>query len=151
MFLVFIRSCCRPSEKASILLKNSLVFFEEYYDKFYNSYLVNHLSFFFPYYTVNFLSPLSCLLPNYSSLKLCKGKSVLLLRMLQPVFVIVSMTQYLEDFNLQIPYDHICRRSIKIQSHFFKLYFRTSRSSPYNFPFAILVSSKPKQISMKKL
>ena len=66
------------------------------------------------------------------------------------VFVIVSMTQYAENFNLQIPHDHICRRSLTIQFCSMKLYFTTSGCFPYNFAFVILVSSKPKQICMKK-
>ena len=70
-------------------------------------------------------------------------------QMLQPVFIIVSMTIYVENFNLQIAHDHICRHSLKIQSHSLKLYFRTDRSSPYNFPFLSLVSSKSKQIGIK--
>ena len=59
------------------------------------------------------------------------------------------MTQYVENFNLQIPHDHICRGSLKIQSRSLRLYFRTGRSSPYNFPFPSLVS-KPKQICIRK-
>ena len=62
----------------------------------------------------------------------------LLFQMLLPVFVIASMTKYVENFNLQIPLDHICQCSLKIQSRSLKLYFRTSRSSPYNFPFVSL-------------
>ena len=58
----------------------------------------------------------------------------------QPVFVIVSMTQYVENFNLQILHYHICRGSLKNQSHPLRLYFRNGQSSPYNFPFTNLVS-----------
>ena len=43
------------------------------------------------------------------------------------------MTQYAENFSLQIPHDHICRRSLKIQSRSLKLYFGTGRTFPYNF------------------
>ena len=59
IFVLFIWSCCRRSEKVlSILLKNSScyshsqTFFEEYYNKFCNSYLAKHHSFlvFFPLY-----------------------------------------------------------------------------------------------------
>ena len=67
----------------------------------------------------------------------------MLFRRLEPVFVIFSMTQYVENFNLQIPHDHTCRRSLKIQSRSLNLYFRTGRSSPCNFYFVGLVSSKP--------
>ena len=56
------------------------------------------------------------------------------------------MTQYLENVNLQIPHDHICQRCLKIQSRSLKLYFRTGRSSPYNFPFVTLVLSKPNML-----
>ena len=65
------------------------------------------------------------------------------------VIVIVSMTQYAEKFNLQIPREHFHQRSLKIQSPSLKLYVRTGRSSPYNFPFVSLVYSKSKQISTK--
>ena len=61
-------------------------------------------------------------------------------QMLYRVFVIVSMNQYVESFNLLIPHDHICRYSLKIQSHVLKLYFRTGPSSPFSFPFVSLVS-----------
>ena len=67
------------------------------------------------------------------------------------VFIIVSVTQYEGNVNLQISFDHICRRSLKMQSRSLKLYFRTGRNSKYNFPFVSLVSSKPKQICLKKL
>ena len=60
------------------------------------------------------------------------------------------MTQYAEKFNLQIAHDDICWNSLKIQFLSLKFYFRTGRSSPYNFPFVSLVSSKPKQICIKK-
>ena len=66
------------------------------------------------------------------------------------VFAVVSITQYEEDFNLQIPHGHICRRSLKIQSRSLKLYFETGCSPPYNFPFVSLFSSKPKRILMYK-
>ena len=69
--------------------------------------------------------------------------------MMQLVFIIDSMTQYVENFNLQIPYDHICLHSLKIQSRSLKLYFRTDRSSPNSFPFLRLVLSKSKQICIK--
>ena len=59
------------------------------------------------------------------------------------------MTQYVENFNLQIPHDHICWRSLKIKSRSLKLYFRVSRSSPYNVHFVSLVSSKAKQMCIK--
>ena len=59
--------------------------------------------------------------------------------MLQPVFVIVCMTQDIEKFNLQILHDRICRRGLKIQFQSLNLYFRGSRISPYNFSFVILV------------
>ena len=65
--------------------------------------------------------------------------------------VIVSMTQYVDNFNLQIPYDHICRRNLKIQSRSLNLYFGTGRTFPYNFSCVNLVSTKPKQITVKKL
>ena len=74
----------------------------------------------------------------------------LLFRMLQPVFMIVIMTQYLENVNLQIPHDHICQRCLKIQSRYLKLYFRTGRSSPYNFLFLSLVLSNSNQIFITK-
>ena len=61
------------------------------------------------------------------------------------------MTQCLENFNLQIAHDHISRRSLKIQSHSLKFYFRTGQSSWYNFPFVSSVSSKLKQIYIKKI
>ena len=48
--------------------------------------------------------------------------------------VIVSMTQYVENFNLHIPHDCICQRSLKIHSLSLKLYFRTGQSTPYSFP-----------------
>ena len=41
------------------------------------------------------------------------------------------MTQYAENFNLKIPYDHICWYTLKILSRFLKLYFRTDRSSKH--------------------
>ena len=59
------------------------------------------------------------------------------------------MTQYKENFNVQISHDGICRGSLKIQFRLLRLYFRTGRSSPDNFPFASLVS-KPKQICITK-
>ena len=102
-------------------------------------------SWYFFHYNVNLLLPLSCLLPSQTSLKLCKRKSDLLFRMLQLVFVIVSMTQYVQNFNLQI--DHICWRSLTTKSRSLKLYFR---SFPYSFPFVSLISLKPKQIRIKK-
>ena len=71
--------------------------------------------------------------------------------MLQPVFVIVNMAQYVENFNLQIPHDHICRWNLEIQSLVLKLDFRTGGSSPYNLLFVRLVSSKSKQICKKWL
>ena len=65
--------------------------------------------------------------------------------MLKPAFIIVSMPQYVEDSNLQIPHDHICRRSLQIQSRSLNLYILiTDRTSPYNFPFVNLVSPKQK-------
>ena len=124
--------------------------FVEYYDKFHNGYDVKHHSFlvFFVILSV------SCrnLVVYYLNkpLKLCKRKSDLLFQILQPVFAIASVTHYVEIFNWQIPHDHICRRSLKIQSCSWKLYFRTGRSSPYNFPCVSLVSSKPKQRSLKE-
>ena len=60
------------------------------------------------------------------------------------------MTQYVQNFNLQIPHDHTCRGSLKIQSRSSRLYFKTGRSCLYNFPLASLVS-KPKQIFTRKL
>ena len=69
--------------------------------------------------------------------------------MLQPVFVIENMTQYVQNFNLLIPHDHTCWCSLKIQSRSLKLYFGTGRNSPYNFPFVSLVLLKPKQIRIK--
>ena len=45
-------------------------------------------------------------------------------------------------------HDRICRRSLKIQSRSLKLYFRTSRSSPYNFPFESLKEKKEKEPEM---
>ena len=69
--------------------------------------------------------------------------------MLWLVFAIVCLTQYVENFNLQIPHDHISWRSLKIQSRSLKLYFTTRQSFPYNSPFESLVSSKPKQIFTK--
>ena len=59
------------------------------------------------------------------------------------------MIQYVENFNLLIPHDDICLGNLKIQSRSLRLYFRTGRSSPYNFPFAGLVSN-PKKICIKK-
>ena len=59
------------------------------------------------------------------------------------------MTQHVENFNLQTPRDHIFWRSLKIQSRSLKLCIRAGRSSPYDFPFVSLVSSKPKQICIK--
>ena len=61
------------------------------------------------------------------------------------------MTQYVDSFNLQIPNDHICRRSLKIQSRSLNLYFGTGRTFPSNFYCASLVSTKPKQITIKKI
>ena len=76
------------------------------------------------------------------------------------VFAVVSITQYDEDFNLQIPYGHIYPRSLKIQSRSLKLYFETGFSPPYYFetgfsppyyfPFVSVFSSKPKRILMYK-
>ena len=60
------------------------------------------------------------------------------------------MTEYAENFNLQIPHNHIRRRSLKIHFPSLKLYFRSGQSSPYIFPFVSLVFSKPKQICIKK-
>ena len=95
-----------------------LVFFEKYYDKIHNSYLAKYHSFFvfFSFYC-QFVPKcnLVVLSPNKTSLKLCKRKSDLLSRMLKAVFVIVSMTQYVENFNLKIPHGHVCRRCLKIQ------------------------------------
>ena len=62
-----------------------------------------------------------------------------------------QMTQYVDNSNLQIQHDNICWRRLKIESRSLMLYFRTGRSSPYNFPYVSLVSSELKQISMKKL
>ena len=70
--------------------------------------------------------------------------------MLQPAFFIVNMTQYVENFNLQTPQDHICRHSQIIQPSSSKLYFRAGGSSQYNFLIVSLVSSKTKQICIKK-
>ena len=77
------------------------------------------------------------------------AKSDLLFRILQPVFVTVCMAQYVANFNLQILYDLICRRSLKIQSRSLKLHFKTGRNSPFKFPFVSLTSWKPKQICIK--
>ena len=57
----------------------------------------------------------------------------------------VHMTQYVENFKLQIPHHHICWHSLNI--HFvlwrpLKIYFRATWNSPYK--------SKPNQISIKK-
>ena len=60
------------------------------------------------------------------------------------------MTQYKENFNVQISHDHICRGSLKIQFRSLGLYFRTGRSSPDNSSFASLVS-KPKQLCIIKV
>ena len=105
---------------------------------------------YFFHCTVNLLLPLNCLLLNKTPLKLCKRKSNFLFRMLYPVFVVVSMAQHVENFDMEISHDHICQRSLKIQFRSLKLHFRTGRSSPYNFPFVSLVLSKPKQICIKK-
>ena len=105
-----------------------------------------HFWYFF-HYIINLLLPLYYY--KQTSLKLCKHESDLLFRILYPVFVIVSMTQYVKNFNLQIPHDRICRHSLDVLSSSLKLYFRTGRSSPYNQLFVGLVSSKPKQISTK--
>ena len=92
------------------------------------------------YHTVSLLLLLSCLLTNETFGKLYKRKLDLLFQMLRPIFFIVSITQYVENFNLQIPHYHIFRGSLKIQSRSLRLYFRKGRSSPYNFSFASLVS-----------
>ena len=147
IFLLFIRSYCRRSEKASVLLNNS-------------SWLNSSIGFFW-----GILQGVSQHLPSkmqpifgISSIKLsicCCHLVVYYLTkplwncvsaiVLQPVFAIVSMTQYVENFNLQIPRNHIFQRSLKIQFRSLKLYFRIGRSSWYNFPFVSLVCSKPKQ------
>ena len=104
----------------------------------------------FFHYNVNLLLPLSCLLPLnvfeivQAQVKFAVWKVVICLCHSQ-------MTQYVENFNLQIRHDHICWRNQKIQSRSLMLYFRAGQSSPYNFPYVSLVSPKLKQIPMKKL
>ena len=49
----------------------------------------------------------------------------------EPIATSSSITEYVENFNQQIPHDHICRRSLEIQS------------------FVSLVSTKPKEIYIK--
>ena len=58
-----------------------------------------------------------------------------MLRILYPAFANVSMAKYVENFNLQIPHDHTCRRSLEIQPRFLKLHFKTGRSYQYIFSF----------------
>ena len=60
------------------------------------------------------------------------------------------MTQYVENFNLQILLDPICWRNLIFQSRLLMQYFRNGQNSPYNFPFVSLVSSELKQICIEK-
>ena len=60
--------------------------------------------------------------------------------------LLLSVWLYVENFNLPIPHDHICRCSLEIQCCSLKLHFRTDRSL-----YISLVSSKPKQVCIKKL
>ena len=62
-------------------------------------------------------------------MKLRKRKSDLLFRMLQPALITFSVTQYLDNFHLKIPHEHICHRSLKIRSSSLKLQFGTGQSS----------------------
>ena len=106
------------------------------------------LIFFFFHYTVNLVLPLSSsylIKPPWncvSTSQICRSGCCSLSWSL-------SIWLYVKNFNLQIPHDHTCRCSLKIQFRSLKLHFRSSRSSPDNFPFVNLVLSKPKQICMK--
>ena len=64
-------------------------------------------------------------------------------------FIEVFFEEYYDKFQSADSHDHIWRGSLKIQSRSLRLYYRTDRSSPYNFLFASLVS-KPKHICIKK-
>ena len=61
------------------------------------------------------------------------------------------MTQYRENFNLQIPYDHIYRCSLKIQSRSLKLYFKTAKVLRIIFVLLSLEEKKEIELAIEML
>ena len=127
------------------------MFFEKYCDKFHNSYRTRKALVIFGIFS----SYCQFVAGTYLFIIYLNFSEIVLVQVSFAVPVVVASFCYCQDdpivenFNLQILHSHICGRSLKIYFCSLKLCFRTGRSSPYNFPFVNLVSSKLKQISLK--
>ena len=84
-------------------------------------------------------------------LKLCKRKSGLLFRILLPVFVVVNMTQYVENFN----HHDSTGPHLSVQSQnsvsLFEVIFQSRLNFSINFPFVSLEEKKEKELATEML